>query len=126
MSKKTEPKKKQETKASLASKLKKNNIPVPDSATKKDMQHRLNHWLGGKGFVVRLLRSSQKRTGHPVSLLTDRKTVYWIPNSLMAKRIIESKIVLVMGRSEKPSSNTTLLDVPLDYEERFGDGIRNG
>ena len=84
------------------------------------MEHRLKHWSGGNGFLVRLIRSSQKRIHHPVSLLTDRQIIYWIPNSLMAKEIIESKIVFVMGRSEKPSSDTTFLDVPLDYEMRFG------
>lgn len=37
----------------------------------------------------------------------------------MAKDIIESKIVFVMGRADKPSSDTTFLDIPLDYEVRF-------
>tara|TARA_Y100001938_G_scaffold135962_1_gene198257 strand:- start:5052 stop:5306 length:255 start_codon:yes stop_codon:yes gene_type:complete len=83
------------------------------------MEHRLKHWVGGKGFLVRLVKSSQGRPDHPVSLLTDRKAVYWIPNSDMAKRIIESKIVFVMDRTEKPSSDTTFLDVPLDYDMRF-------
>lgn len=117
MSKKSQ--QKPPTKAKLVSQLKKNEIPVPESANKADMEHRLKHWLGGKGFLVRLVKSSQGRQDHPVSLLTDRKTIYWIPNSNMAKRIIESKIVFVMGRSEKPSSDTTFLDVPLDYDMRF-------
>lgn len=117
MSKKSQ--KKAPTKAKLVSQLKKNEIPIPESANKADMEHRLKHWVGGKGFLVRLIKSSQGRPDHPVSLLTDRKAVYWIPNSDMAKRIIESKIVFVMDRTEKPSSDTTFLDVPLDYDMRF-------
>jgi len=101
------------------SQLKKNDILIPDSADKTEMEHRLKHWFGGDGFLIRLIRSSQNRTHHPVSLLTDRKAIYWVPNSQMAKDIIESKIVFVMGRTDKPSSDTTFLDIPLDYEVRF-------
>ena len=64
--------KKKPTKAKLASKLKKQGIPVPKSASVDDMQHRLDYWLPGDGYVVRLLRGTSRYGHHPVSLLSSK------------------------------------------------------
>ena len=63
------------TKAQLVSKLKKQYIAVPKSAKVEDMQHRLDNWHGGGGFMVRLLKNPAhaKWEGHPVRLLKDIK-----------------------------------------------------
>ena len=110
------------TKSSIASKLKRSGIPVPQSATIAEMEHRLNHWIPGDGWLVRLLRASSRLPEHPISLLPSKGEMYWIPNSDMAQKIVGSRLVLVVGRTEKPSNDATLVDVPIDYAERWGNG----
>ncbi len=114
------------TKAQVAAKLKKAGIPVPDSAKVADMEHRLNTWKSGEGFLVRLLRNPNNSfANHPVTLLEDKSKLYWMPNSQMADDIISSRIVLVLGRTHKPSNDAILLDVPSDYDSRWNDGGNN-
>lgn len=110
------------TKSSIASKLKRAGIPVPQSATIVEMQHRLNYWIPGDGWLVRLLRPSSRKPDHPISLLPNKGEMYWIPNSEMAQKIVGSRLVLVVDRSDKPSKDATLVDVPIDYAERWGNG----
>ena len=60
---------------------------------------------------------------HPLSLLTaPRKALYWLPASEMTDRILATKRVVVVGRVAKPSDSMVVIDVPSDYEERFGNG----
>jgi hypothetical protein len=114
------------TKAQLVTQLKKLGIPIPDSAKVVDMEHRLNYWKGGEGYLVRLLRNPrQNHANHPVMLLKDKSNLYWLPNSKMADDILSSRIVLVLGRSNKPSNDAILLDVPSDYDSRWYDGGNN-
>jgi len=110
--------KKQPSKASLASELKDAGILLPESADVKEMEHRLKHWKAGKGYLIRLHRNAGSRyKDHPLALLdSPRKALYWLPPSDMTDKIIATKRVVVIGRSEKPSSNTVFIDVPLDYE----------
>jgi len=110
------------TKSSIASKLKRAGIPVPQSATVTEMQHRLNHWLPGDGWLVRLLRASSRMPEHPISLLPSKGEMYWLPNSKMAQKIIGSRLVLVVARTDKPSNDATFVDVPIDYAERWENG----
>ena len=113
------------TKSSLASKLKKSGIPVPTSATITEMEHRLNHWSPGDGWLLRLLRASSRMPEHPISLLSDKSELYWVPNSIMAQQIVGSRLVLVVGRTGEPSIDETFVDVPIDYAERWGNGGNN-
>ena len=72
------------SKASLVKDLKKAQIDIPASAKIADMKHRLQHWKGGDGFLVRLLRKPNARymLNHPVSFTGEHKTkLYWLPNS---------------------------------------------
>jgi len=105
------------SKAQLVSKLKKQGIPVPKSAKVEDMEHRLKHWKGGDGFMVRLLRHpvDSRWKDHPVQLLKDKSTLYWIPRSDMATEILESKIVMNLGNIAEPSNDAQVIDVPTDY-----------
>ena len=41
--------------------------------------------------------------------------MYWIPNSDMAKEIIESKIVFVLQRTTEPLKDTVVIEIPQDY-----------
>jgi len=113
-----------ESKAALSKKMKKLGIPIPDSSKVADMKHRLKYWKNGPGFLVRLLRNprTEKYSGHPISLLGDRTKLYWIPNSDMAREMMESKHLLLLARAEKPSNDAIVVDVPSDYDIRWGDG----
>jgi hypothetical protein len=103
------------TKAGLAKELRKQGIPVPKDGKIADYEHRLKHWLPGPGWIVRLAKPSTRLPGHPVQLLKDTKTMYWIPNSEMAKEIIESKIVFVLQRTTEPLKDTVVIEIPTDY-----------
>ena len=117
------------TKAQVVSKLKKAGIPVPASAKMSEMEHRLEHWQGGDGLMVRLLRNpvDKRWKGHPVQLLKDKSILYWIPRSDMAKEILESKIVMNLGITSEPSNDTQVIDVPSDYRmvKQHGDNDKS-
>ena len=116
---------KKPTKASLVSALKKANIPIPASASIAEMSNRLKYWQGGEGWLVRLLRASSRFENHPVNLLENKRVLYWLPNSDMADRIIASRIVLVVDRTNEPSNDAIIIDVPSDYDSRWGNGSNN-
>tara|TARA_R110000824_G_scaffold328189_2_gene515029 strand:- start:2167 stop:2541 length:375 start_codon:yes stop_codon:yes gene_type:complete len=105
------------SKGQLVSKLKKQDILVPKSAKVEDMEHRLKHWQGGGGFLVRLLRVpvDSRWKNHPVQLLTNKRQLYWLPRSEMAKEILESKIVMNLGNTSEPSNDAQVIDIPSDY-----------
>ena len=114
------------TKAAMATALKEKGIPLPESGEAADMEHRLRYWKsfedGGFGFMIRLHRNAGKKyADHPLSLLdAPRKALYWLPASEMTDKILATRRVVVVGRVAKPSSNMIVIDVPSDYEQRFG------
>ena len=71
--------------------------------------------------MVRIHRNAGSRFAeHPLILLdSPRKALYWLPPSEMTDKILATRRVVVVGRSEKPSSNMVVIDVPTDYETRF-------
>ena len=115
---KTVANKKQPSKANLASQLKDAGILLPESADVKEMEHRLKHWKAGNGYLVRVHRNAGRRfKGHPLALLdSPRKALYWLPPSDMTDKILATQRVVIVGRSDKPSSNTVFIDVPTDYK----------
>ena len=115
------------TKAQLVSKLKKEGIPIPQSAKVVDMEHRLAHWQGGDGFYVRLLKTpvSSRWEGHPIKLLEHKSQLYWIPRSEMATEILESRMVMNLGNASEPSNDAVVIDVPSDYRMVKGHGSNN-
>jgi hypothetical protein len=111
------------TKAAMASALKDKGIPLPESGEAADMEHRLRYWKEGEmGYMIRIHRNAGKKyADHPLSLLNaPRKALYWLPASEMTDRILATRRVVVVGRVAKPSSNMVVIDVPSDYEQRFG------
>jgi hypothetical protein len=113
------------TKSGLAKELRKQGIPIPKQGKVADYEHRLKHWLPGPGWVVRLAKPSSRMPGHPVQLLKDTKTMYWIPNSDMAREIIESKIVFVLQRTTEPLKDTVVIEIPTDYGVNSDDSNDN-
>ena len=111
------------TKAAMASALKDKGIPLPESGEAADMEHRLRYWKEGEmGYMIRIHRNAGKKyADHPLSLLNaPRKALYWLPASEMTDKILATRRVVVVGRVAKPSSNMVVIDVPSDYEQRFG------
>ena len=118
-SKKSAPKKKTSSKAALAKKLKDAGLTVPEGADAKEMEHRLKHYtdLDTAGYNVRLFRGwGSEYSEHPISKLTDRKAMYWLPPSAMAEEIVQTKMVAVVKRG-LPLHNAIIIDVPVGYGE---------
>jgi len=114
------------SKASLTKELRKLGIDIPASASISELSHRLKYWQSNEGYRVRLLRNpSAKFNNHPISLLENKTILYWLPDSQMAQDMIASKILLVLGRTTKPSKDAIIFDVPSDYESRWGHGSNN-
>ena len=113
--KKAAAKPKSPSKASLVKSLNEKGIEVPEGAVIADLQHRLKHWTGDAGYNVRLHKGvGPKWEGHPLSLLSDRKAMYWLPASAFADEIIRTRLVLVVKRG-LPLNNALVIDVPVDY-----------
>ena len=97
------------SKASLSKQLKDKDIPIPTNATVEELQHRLNTWESGKGYLVRpakLPRNSPK-------LNLNSQMNYWIPNSDYAREMIKSQEVFLLTRCNIPNrGDFELLDVP--------------
>ena len=114
------------SKASLVKELKKANIDIPASAKIVDMQHRLQHWKTGEGFLFRLLKNPNNNYDkHPISLIGNKDKLYWMPNSEMASSIISTRLVLILDRTNKPSKDAIVIDVPSDYDSRWKHGGNN-
>ena len=109
------------TKSALVKTLKGLGLTVPEGADVKDMEHRLKFFTDADtaGYNVRLFRGwgSQYDT-HPISKLTDRKALYWLPPSDMATKIITTKMVAVVKRG-LPLHNAIVIDIPSDYLEMY-------
>lgn len=117
---------KKPSKAAMATALKEKMIPLPESGEASDMEHRLRYWKsfdeGGFGYMIRLVRNAGKKyADHPITLLTaPRAALYWLPASDMTDKIIATRRVVVVGRVQQPTERMVVIDVPTDYEQRFG------
>ena len=98
--------------ASLTASLRKNRIPVPSEPTVANLQHRLNNWLPGDGWLVRLIRRP-RRLGPQNKLVVG--FTYWIPNSEFARQVVKSGEVFMMGRTRSCPPDAVFLDIPKDY-----------
>lgn len=113
-------------KAQLIKQLKSKDIPVPKGASVGELKHRLDTWEGGEGYLFRLaIPPSRKGMDNPAHLL-EFGSVYWIPNSRFARLIAETRLVFIMGREYDVPKGATFLDVPKDFNDRWGIGVDNG
>jgi len=113
-------------KAQLVKQLKSKGIPVPKGATVDELKHRHDTWEGGKGYLFRLaIPASRKGADNPAHLL-EFGSIYWVPNSRFARLIAETRLVFIMGRENEVPKGATLLDVPKDFNDRWGIGEDNG
>ena len=98
------------SRASLTAELRKKKIPVPNEPTIAKLEHRLSHWEGGHGYLMRLIRIP-RRLG-PQNNLSIGST-YWIPNSEFARQILKSGEVFMRGRTAEVPRDAVFLDVPI-------------
>tara|TARA_R110000823_G_scaffold201203_2_gene332113 strand:+ start:214 stop:585 length:372 start_codon:yes stop_codon:yes gene_type:complete len=113
-------------KANIVKQLKSKDIAIPSGASVAELQHRLEHWEAGKGYLFRLaLPSTRKGDDNPTYLL-DYGIVYWIPNSRFARLMAETRLVFIVGRELHPPKGSTMLDVPKDFNDRWGIGVIDG
>lgn len=106
------------SKTSLVRELKKRGIPVPEGAKVADLEHRLEHWLSPKGWLLRLAKPSSRMPQNPVTLIDHREAI-WLPDSRMARMIVDSKLVFVLDRCAEPPNDVPTLDVPKDFNTRW-------
>ena len=116
------------TKAGLISALKESGIPIPDEDKMDVLRHRLRFWRAGPGWLVRLIRQPSLKPHTPI-ILFEKGMTYWIPNSRMAKDVVKTQLVFVLGRVPKPPKDAVFMDVPEDYNKKWPlgwDGVKNG
>lgn len=104
--------------AKLVKQLNKKGIEIPEGAKIADLRHRLEHWLSGNGWLVRLAKPASRLPNTPIVLLPDANT-YWLPDSRMAREIVETKLVFVLGRTPFPPKGTPAIDVPKDFNDKW-------
>tara|TARA_R110000737_G_scaffold133285_1_gene164861 strand:+ start:413 stop:721 length:309 start_codon:yes stop_codon:yes gene_type:complete len=99
---------------------------VPKGATIGELKHRVDNWEGGKGYLFRLaIPASRKGADNPAHLL-EFGSIYWVPNSRFARLIAETRLVFIMGRELNAPKGAVLLDVPKDFNDRWGIGDSDG
>ena len=104
--------------AKLVKQLNKKGIVIPKGAKVADLRHRAEYWLSRNGWLIRLAKPASRKPDSPLSLIPDEKT-YWLPDSRMAKEIIETKLVFVLGRTPAPPEGTPVIDVPKDFNDKW-------
>ena len=112
-------------KTKLIKQLKDSGITIPKGASVAELKHRATYWESGKGYLMRLALPTTRKPDSPATLL-QQGVVYWIPNSAFARMIAETRLVFIMGRSETAPINAITLDVPKDFNDRWGIGVVNG
>ena len=107
-------------KAELIQTLKSKGIDIPKKVTVEALESLLDENkgdLGGKGYVVRLLKPHTRLPDHAKSI-NDMKETYWLPNSEWAENlIVSSKKLSVITRCEraKAPKGVRVIEVPREY-----------
>jgi len=101
-----------ESKAALVRQLKERGLPVPKGAKVADLKHRLEHWKGGKGYLMRLALPVPKGS---IASVFEQGKLYWVPNSLYAEKLAKTRVVYIVGMELEPPATVTMLDVPIDF-----------
>lgn len=101
-------------KASLLKKANDKGIPTFGNPSSDELEHRLANWSPGQGWILRRLyqKSLPAWAGNPP---TDK--VFWIPNGFYAKRLMETRRVVFMGRSDEPPRDCVVFDASKPDEE---------
>ena len=101
-----------ESKAALVRLLKERGLPVPKGAKVADLKHRLKHWKGGKGYLMRLALPVPKDS---IASVLEHGKMYWVPNSDYAEQLAKTRVVYIVGMEMEPPASVIPLDVPIDF-----------
>ena len=106
-------------KATLVKELKSKGIDIPSKVTVEALESLLQTTegdLGGKGYVVRLLKPHTRLPKHAQVINSLRET-YWLPDSRWAEEVISSQILAVITRCirAKAPKGVRLIEVPREY-----------
>ena len=101
-----------ESKAALVRQLKERGLPVPKNAKVADLKHRLKHWKGGKGYLLRLALPVPNDS---IASTLEYDKLYWVPNSEYAERLARTRAVFIVGMELEPPATVIPLDVPIDF-----------
>ena len=106
---------KKKSKAKIVRELHDAGIPVDADLTAKELEHRLEHWKGPNGWLLRRFRPIPNNYMHPAMMLNINETT-WVPDSDFAEIIVSSQKVMIVGRSAQAPKGVTVLDVPKDLD----------
>ena len=96
-------------KAVLLKKASDLDIPTYGNPTVSELEHRIENWLPGKGWLIRRL----KQKHHPLLDALAFNEAYYIPNSLRARSLVETKSVAVLRRVYEPPEGVLVLEVEI-------------
>ena len=105
------------SKASLVRELKKWASPFLKGQRSQTLSIVLS--IGSVQRVGYFASQSQLPTpNNPVTLIDNRDAI-WLPDSRMARMIVDSKLVFVLDRCAEPPNDVPTLDVPKDFNTRW-------
>lgn len=116
-SKKAAPKTKAPSKASIVKKLQDKGLPVLESDTVETLQKRLDTWSSGMGFLLRVIRLNPYMESLGMVRLPAKGHLYWLPDTEMAHKVIMSKRVVIVKRTDMhnlPDGIKLILEDPND------------
>lgn len=102
-------------KASLIKRLKNKGIPIPEIPLVANLEHRLNNWEHGYGYLFRLAVKSVPEGSAAEHI--PKGIICWVPNSAFAREVFNSRLVYFLGRAVEPPKGATFVDVPIANEE---------
>ena len=106
---------KKRNKAKIVRQLHDAGIPVDADLTVKELEHRLDHWKGSNGWLLRRFRPVPNNSMHPAMMLNINEMT-WVPDSEFAEIIVSSQKVMVLGRAKEAPKDVRVLDVPKNLD----------
>ena len=103
------------TKASLIKRLKNKGIPIPETPLIANLEHRLDNWEPGFGYLFRLAVKSVPTDS--AARYIPKGIICWLPNSAFAREVFNSRLVYFLGRAVEPPKGALLVDVPTANDE---------
>ena len=100
--------------ANLLKKAQNNGIPIFGNPSIQELQHRLDNWQSGPGWIVRRLH--QKALPDWAGNIPIGKTL-WLPNSSFTKRLMRTGKLVLLRRSSEPPEGSIIVDKEPNVEE---------
>mgnify|MGYP000594378064 CR=1 FL=1 len=105
------------SKSGLVKQLKDKGLPVLEADTVASLQKRLDTWASDKGFLLRVIRLNPYMESLGMVKLPAKGHLYWLPDTEMAHKVIMSKRVVLVKRTDMnnlPDGIKIILEDPND------------